>query len=111
MGSISEKIFIPTLSSLEELLCSQVLVSVCTRKSQHLLQPQSRLRLSHHQKGSTQCGSEVLFWLHYPHSKVCGSVRRNMMNQDHRSSTASVSRNLFAFKFVTNITRICLVPK
>merc|ERR1711934_210742 len=95
------------LSSLEELPCSQVSVSVCTRKLQHLHQQQSRLRLLHPQRGSTQYGSEVLFWLHYPHSKVCGSVKRNMMNQGRRLCIASVSRNHFALhNFFAIVTRM-----
>merc|ERR1712137_109379 len=89
---ISERIFMPTLFFLEEPPCSLESVSVCPRRSLPWLLPPSRSRLWLLLSASTLSGLEDLFLLLCPPSKVCGSARKNMTNPDHRSSTASASK-------------------
>merc|ERR1711862_433203 len=49
------------------------------------------------------CGLEDPFLLLCPPSKVCGSARRNMMNLDHRLSTASASKEDFSIFLVDTL--------
>ena len=64
---------------------------------QHL----SRLRLLHHQRESTQCGLEEVFWLLCLRSKVCGSRRKNTTNLVLPLFTASAS-NMFSYLELSN---------
>src|SRR5210317_1649817 len=89
---ISARICMPILFFLEEPPCSQESVNVCLRRLLLLPPLLLRLRLWLHQRESTLCGLEEVFWLLCPHSKVCGSRRRNTTNLVHLLSTASASK-------------------
>merc|ERR1719183_2282052 len=90
--SISARTCTPTLSCPEEPPCSQESASACPRKLPHLPPHRSRSRLWLLQSASTPCGSEDPFWPRFPHSKACGSPKRNTMNLVHRLFTASASK-------------------
>ena len=90
--SISERIFMPILSSLVVPLCIQVLLTVCKRKSQLLLHQQWKSKSLPHQKENIPSGLVVLFWLHSQPSNRCGSQNKNTMNLVHLSSTENASK-------------------
>merc|ERR1711970_1493404 len=82
----------PTLSCLEAPPCTLVLLTVCRRKSLHLLLLRSRLLP--HQRGSTLSGLEDPFLLPFPPSSRCGSQSRNMMSAAHPLFAASASKKI-----------------
>merc|ERR1711879_205531 len=104
--SPSVKIFTLTMSSPVVPLCTQVLLIVCKRKSLLLPHLLWRSRSSPHQNVNTLSGLVVPSLLPSPPSKLCGSLNKNTMKQDHPLSTENAFKywNLFWFLCATTTT-------
>merc|ERR1711879_45245 len=106
---ISVKIFTLTMSSPVVPLCTQVLLIVCKKKSPLLPHLPWRSRSSPHQNVNTLSGLVVPSLLPFLPSKLCGSLNKNTMKQDHPLSTENAFKycvwNLFWFLCATTTPR------
>merc|ERR1719322_1175112 len=97
----SGKICMPTLSCLEEPLCTQVLPTACRRRLPPLLPQPSKLRSLPHLRGSTLSGLEAPSFPPCQPSSRCGSQSRNTMSAAHPLSTENASKQyLFLLRYL-----------